>query len=34
MSNKELDRLQVIHAGINKKRTWPEAASQLTLPER
>jgi hypothetical protein len=34
MSNKELDRLKIIHSVIKKQLTWPEAASQLNLSER
>src|SRR5512133_703260 len=34
MSNKELDRLKVVHSVINNKLTWQEAASQLDLSNR
>ena len=34
MSNKELDRLKVIHSVINKHLTWDEAAAQLDLSNR
>jgi hypothetical protein len=34
MSNKELDRLKVIHSVIKKHLTWDEAAAQLDLSNR
>src|SRR5436190_8843182 len=34
MSNREIDRLKVIHSVIKEHLTWPEAADQLGLSER
>ena len=34
MSNKELDRLKVIHSVIKKHLTWDSAANQLDLSSR
>ena len=34
MSNKEIDRLKVIHSVINKRLTWKQAAGQLDLTDR
>lgn len=34
MSNREIDRLKVIHNVIQHRLTWPEAADQLSLSER
>ena len=34
MSNREIDRLKVIHSVIQKHLTWPQAADQLGLSER
>lgn len=34
MSNKEIDRLKVLHSVMNKKLTWKQAALQLSLSER
>jgi len=34
MSNKEIDRLKVIHNILHHRLTWPEASRQLSLSER
>ncbi len=34
MSNKDIDRLKVLHSVMNHKLTWEQAANQLALSER
>ena len=34
MSNKDIDRLKVLHSVIKKQLTWNQAAVQLTLSNR